>query len=1126
MAVANEAEGLAEAQRRITACRETRGDSLDLSNLRLTRVPIEISEFDWLRELNLRENGIHAEGARALSGLVNVTTLNLQRNRIGAEGARALSGLVNLTTLELTGNRVGAEGARALSDLVNLTTLNLGGNGIGAEGARALSGLVNLTTLHLGNNRIGAEGARALSGLVNLTTLNLGGNGIGAGGAQALSGLVNLTELDLWENGIGAEGARALSGLVNLTTLNLADNGIGAWGALALSGLVKLTKLLLWDSGIGAEGARALSGLVNLTTLDLSGNGIGAEGARALSGLVNLTELYLGNNGIDAEGAQALSGLVNLTTLDLKNNRIGAEGARALSGLVNLTALHLGNNRIGAEGARALSGLVNLTELDLWENGVIDLSSLLQLRKLEELNCSGCHVEKAPPELWDMATLRKVVLCKAALPGVPKEVLSRDWNDFCLDRLRAYYKDLKGGESEITDFKLMLIGNGLVGKTQICRRLQGLEYDETVSSTHGVKIGAAPLTALRDPATLRIWDFGGQDIYHGTHALFLKSRAIFMLVWTPELEALHEHDHGGFTFRNQPLGYWLDYVREFGGEDTPVIVVQTQCDLPEQERLRPPVDDAALDAFPFKKVLHYSAKENRGRAALDEALAEAVQWLRRKQGVAVIGAGRAAVKARLEKMYAEGKQLISQDEFLALCEEAGNVSSPPLLLDYLHNIGSVFYREGLFGDAIILDQAWALDAVYAVFHRESKAFRNIERYGGRFRRSDLAEWVWQKHSIKEQELFLSFMQQCGICFTYRRGDKDIEDEYIAPDLLPARDDPAIEEQLRQKWDDGCHAEATFEYELLPPGLMRSLISRIGEKAGLAGEYWRDGFYFYDRETGARALVEQRYTEGWAGEIHIQTQRGQAEVLLNRLLDFIDDRQVSLGARQSGRIIPLSRLLPWEVARRQKVLGFLSGPAAVITPVPEPSAKTEYYVSYAWNDDTKGSPEREAIVDQLCADAEKRGISIIRDKTAMRYGDRISKFMKRIGRGDRIFIVLSDKYLKSAFCMSELLDIWRNCKEDADTFVDKTRVFELPCAKISTPLDRAQYAIYWRKKFAEMEAIVKEHGQLVLADDDNADYRLMTRFVNETANILKLVKDVLRPRDFEEFVKYGFDDPPR
>ena len=547
---------------------------------------------------------------------------------------------------------------------------------------------------------------------------------------------------------------------------------------------------------------------------------------------------------------------------------------------------------------------------------MIDLSLFSQLRKLETLDCSKCRVERAPPELWDMPSLREVILYEAVLPGVPKEVLSEFGYDVCLERLRAHFRDLKGGGNEISEFKFMLLGNGRVGKTQICRRLQGQEYDETVPSTHGVKIGAAPLTALRDPATLRIWDFGGQDIYHGTHALFLKSRAIFMLVWTPESEALHEHDYGGLTFRNQPLGYWLDYVREFGGEDSPVIVVQTQCDLPEQERLRPPVDDKALDAFPFKKVLHYSAKENRGRAALDEALAEAVQWLRRKQGVAVIGTGRAAVKARLEKMYAKGKQLISQDEFLALCKKAGNVSSPPLLLDYLHNIGAVFYREGLFGDAIILDQAWALDAVYAVFHRESKAFKTIERYSGRFRRSDLAEWVWQEHSEKEQELFLSFMEQCGICFPYRRGEKDVEAEYIAPDLLPASDDPAIQEELRQKWDDRCDAEATLTYDLLPPGLMRSLISRIGEQAGLAAEYWRDGFYFYDRETGARALVEQRYTKDWAGEIHIQTQRGQAQALLERLLQFIDDRHVAIGARLSGTA---ARIVSQSSPRREEAI---------------------------------------------------------------------------------------------------------------------------------------------------------------------------------------------------------------
>ena len=155
----------------------------------------------------------------------------------------------------------------------------------------------------------------------------------------------------------------------------------------------------------------------------------------------------------------------------------------------------------------------------------------------------------------------------------------------------------------------------------------------------------------------------------------------------------------------------------------------------------------------------------------------------------------------------------------------------------------------------------------------------------------------------------------------------------------------------------------------------------------------------------------------------------------------------------------------------------------------------------------------------------RDIEIIRDKTAMRHGDRISKFMSRIARGDRIFIVLSDKYLKSAYCMHELFDVWRNCREDEAEFIARTRLFVLDCAKIKTAQGRAQYVIYWRKKFEEMQALVKEYGQLVLSDADNAEYRLMTRFANETANILHLVQDVLRPRTFEEFETYGFDAPP-
>jgi internalin A len=612
--VANEAEGRAEALRRITACCIAQAEELNLSGLQLTSVDGELLaalyQLGWLRRLFL---GLRVE-AREKPQLA-LQEISKVRNALGALPGALFDALTRLEQLDL-----------ALNDLRGLPV--------------SIAGLTALTSLNLAFNRIGPEGAQALKGLVNLTSLDLGNNGIGAEGAQALKGLVYLTSLDLSNNRIGDEGAQALKGLVNLTSLSLEDNHIGA------------------------EGVQALTDLVNLTSLSLARNEIGDEGAQALKGLVNLTSLSLEDNHIGAEGAQALKGLVNLTSLDLWNNRIGAEGAQALTGLVNLTSLKLYYNAIGAEGAQALKGLVNLTSLDLWNNHIGDISPLVSLRNLRKINLSENHLDHDVSAFWMLPSLREAILHDTNLPGVPVEILSKNNFDNCLERLRAHLADLTGDDVSVGDVKFMILGNGRVGKTQICRRLRGESFDEAVPSTHGIQISTQSFAqqVSDTPVTLKLWDFGGQDIYHGTHALFLKSRAVFPLVWTPKSEAEQFHTHGGFTFRNQPLAYWLAYVRTFGGARSPVLVIQSQCDRPEDER-DPPLPPGALDGFGYKKVLHYSAKgdgtQPRGHATLVDTLLDAVHWMRDNQGVAKIGPGRAAVKKALEAKLTAGQRLIS-----------------------------------------------------------------------------------------------------------------------------------------------------------------------------------------------------------------------------------------------------------------------------------------------------------------------------------------------------------------------------------------------------------------------------------------------------------------------------------
>jgi hypothetical protein len=90
------------------------------------------------------------------------------------------------------------------------------------------------------------------------------------------------------------------------------------------------------------------------------------------------------------------------------------------------------------------------------------------------------------------------------------------------------------------------------------------------------------------------------------------------------------------------------------------------------------------------------------------------------------------------------------------------------LLSYLHNAGIVFYRPGLFDDRIILDQAWALEAIYTVFNRES-CYRPLRYLRGRFNREILEALVWREYKISELEVFLGMMRSCGICFVHRRG---------------------------------------------------------------------------------------------------------------------------------------------------------------------------------------------------------------------------------------------------------------------------------------------------------------------------------------------------------------------
>jgi len=227
-----------------------------------------------------------------------------------------------------------------------------------------------------------------------------------------------------------------------------------------------------------------------------------------------------------------------------------------------------------------LAGLTALQSLGCWGTKVTDLAPLVGLSALSRLDCQKAPISNFPEKLVGSVALKELFVGPCpGLAEIPGEVFTQRTFDNCLPRLRAHLADLGAGAAPLRDLKVIVLGNGRTGKTQICRRLRGKPFEPDADSTHGITVTSVELAMPQghESAVLNLWDFGGQDIYHGTHALFMRTRAIFLLIWTPDTED-GAHEHHGIVFRNRPLPYWLEYIRHLGSAASPVVLVQNQCD--------------------------------------------------------------------------------------------------------------------------------------------------------------------------------------------------------------------------------------------------------------------------------------------------------------------------------------------------------------------------------------------------------------------------------------------------------------------------------------------------------------------------------------------------------------------
>jgi internalin A len=443
-----------------------------------------------------------------------------------------------------------------------------------------------------------------------------------------------------------------------------------------------------------------------------------------------------------------------------------------------------------------------------------------------------------------------------------------------------------------TEVKVFVLGNGGVGKTTMVGHLADIELQTDPASTDGVRLFSTQLVRRLDyphSVALTIWDFGGQEIYHGTHCLFIEFPSIFLVAYA--------RSHDAPVDPETPLQYWIDLITQSLGREiavrAPIRIVQTKCDSEDMEDDDPPCKfPASSPTSPRKKFSHVGSlnttQNARGVPNLREIIEEAVSTLLHQFPFPPFPQKWESVRQELRRIQKCRKvnlgsypPTMTLTEFRALCGRYECSDQAETVRDALHSTGVIFYRSALFENSIVIDQSWVLEKIYAIFARANYEFRqNVMDKRGKFRRSDLAKYFWNSYSKDEQFLFISYMEQCGICFRAEPAGPmstiNSDGLYIAPDLLPSWSSVSSN-YCGMKFDAGV----TASFALLHDGISRGFLSCIGRIVGDKADYWRFGCHFRDAHTRSEVIVR---TIG--DDLRMEARDGEASTLLSVLISAL------------------------------------------------------------------------------------------------------------------------------------------------------------------------------------------------------------------------------------------------
>jgi len=399
--------------------------------------------------------------------------------------------------------------------------------------------------------------------------------------------------------------------------------------------------------------------------------------------------------------------------------------------------------------------------------------------------------------------------------------------------LKIYFEGIeKEGTEYLYESKLLIIGEGGVGKTSFAKKLQKADADlpKGEDTTLGIDVYRWSFDFIdeennRKDFKVNIWDFAGQPIYQGTHQIFFCEKTLYVFLDDTRKQ-------------KTDFSYWLNSAEQFAGEDSSIVLIFNKMHGHSSD----------FDKRGYMSKFGHIIKDvievdlNNKAKKIIEMQEKIKTQVRALSGVGMSVPG--SWKKIREELAKIEDDCLSFEKFKEICTHY-NITS----YDSIHTLSSYYNRIGVFThfidddilhERIYLNSNWLLKTVYKVLDDKI-----VKEKSGELKREDLNR-IWKNNKLKlESGKLARLMHNFGLMYYAEESE-----EYIVPAHLKT-------EQPYDEWKYEKESDIlTFVYEFdkyEPKGLMPRIIVSLCKHIEDQSLVWRRGFNLKYENTFAEIL---------------------------------------------------------------------------------------------------------------------------------------------------------------------------------------------------------------------------------------------------------------------------------